>query len=237
MDMQSRDATAFGRIGWDPRLAQTSDWGTPSDREATLRDLLPTFRNEARINPEGAIRRLLVAVEHEARLAAEVESMRILASLPRVDGADTRRECAICLDTDSGDDASSQEEGQSNEGPRSATGWLKLPCGHVYHEACLGNWFRQSNHRITCPLCRIDVGTAVDSTSSSAEARESQVEPQESGESDVMDNGSTAPVAPTGLTQEDSDQQPTEEQGAMPTPDSTVSAASPSSSVELTGPT
>merc|ERR1711982_78806 len=139
----------------------------------------------------GAIRRLLIAVEHEARLAAEEESTRILAALPRVDGPGTCRECAICLDTEQVSEGSGSADTAlvttAADATASATGWLKLPCGHVYHESCLGNWFRQSNHRSTCPLCRIDVGTAVDGTLSSAEVRDPQVERQESLESDVID--------------------------------------------------
>jgi len=189
-NIQNGDATAFGHMGSNPQPVQTDPWFNTSDREATLRDLLPTFHSEARVNPEAAIRRLLLAVEHEARLEADVESTHILAALPRVDGSGTCRECAICLDTDSDGEAS----------------WLKLPCGHMYHESCLGNWFRQSNHRSTCPLCRIDVGTAVDSTLSSAELREPQVEHQESHESDVIDIGSPTPVASLWLAREDSGQ-------------------------------
>lgn len=217
VNIQSSDATVFGRLGSNPQPVQTGGWVNTSDREAALRDLLPAFHSEARVNPEAAIRRLLVAVEHEARLAAEVESTRILAALPRVDGPGTCRECAICLDTDSGGEASGEDEERSGEASSSATGWLKLPCGHVYHESCLGNWFRQSNHRSTCPLCRIDVGTAVESTSSSAEVREPQVERQESQESDVIDTG----------------QQPAEEQNAGPVPESPVSPATSISATSI----
>jgi len=155
-NIQNDDATAFGHMGLNPQPVQTADWISNVDHEAMLRDFLPAFHDEARVNPEAAIRRLLLAVEHEARLVADVESTRILAALTRVDGPGTCRECAICLDTDNGGEAL----------------WVKLPCGHMYHESCLGNWFRQSNHGCTCPLCRIDVETAMDSTSSSAELRE-----------------------------------------------------------------
>jgi len=234
VNIQSSDATTFARTGSNSQPVQTGGWVNTSDREAALRDLLPAFHSEARVNPEAAIRRLLVAVEHEARLAAEVESMRILAALPRVDDPGTCRECAICLDTEeprhSGGEVSPEEEqvtggsasttaavsASAAPATASATRWLKLPCGHVYHESCLGNWFRQSNHRSTCPLCRIDVGTAVDSTSSTAEVIEPQIERQESHESDVIDTGSSTPEASLSLAREDSGQQPPENQGAAP---------------------
>jgi len=185
-NIQSSEATTFGRMGSNPQRVQTGGWVNTSDREAALRELLPAFHSEARVNPEAAIRRLLVAVERDVRLTAEAESTRILAALPRVDGPGTCRECAICLDTEQVSEGSGSAATAlavtAAAAPASATAWLKLPCGHVYHESCLGNWFRQSNHRSTCPLCRIDVGTAVDSTSSSAEVREPQVERQESHE-------------------------------------------------------
>jgi len=273
VNTQSSDATTSSRTESNPQPVQAGGWASTSDREAALRDLLPAFHSEARVNPEAAIRRLLAAVENEARLAAEVESSRILAALPRVDGPGTCRECAICLDTDSGGEASGEEQ-VSEEGSgssataleaaasaatasaatastatasaatasaatASATGWLKLPCGHVYHESCLGNWFRQSNHRSTCPLCRIDVGIAVESTSSAVEVREPQVERQESHESDVIDTGFPTPRASLWLAREDSGQQPPENQsnqGATPapTPESPVSPTAPASSVEAT---
>ncbi len=46
-------------------------------------------------------------------------------------------ECSICLEDDSGNGC--------NE--------YKLPCGHGFHEKCIGPWV--SRHK-TCPLCRAD---------------------------------------------------------------------------------
>jgi len=36
----------------------------------------------------------------------------------------------------------------------------RTPCGHFYHEACLGNWLE--NYAKTCPICRKDLELAID---------------------------------------------------------------------------
>jgi len=36
----------------------------------------------------------------------------------------------------------------------------KTPCGHFFHEQCLGKWLE--NHARSCPLCRLDLQEAVD---------------------------------------------------------------------------
>lgn len=50
--------------------------------------------------------------------------------------APIRHECAICLDELASEDTHA------------------LPCAHVFHENCIGRWFRQNQ---TCPTCRIRV--------------------------------------------------------------------------------
>ncbi|KAJ6914122.1 hypothetical protein NC651_016395 [Populus alba x Populus x berolinensis] len=45
--------------------------------------------------------------------------------------------CAVCM-----------------EGFQSGIGGKKVPCGHVYHEACISALL---SHRHSCPLCRCDI--------------------------------------------------------------------------------
>jgi hypothetical protein len=59
-----------------------------------------------------------------------VGSIPILKNIP--DSAE--QQCAICM----------------NEGSP-VLGWMKLPCGHLYHPPCARQWLRRQN---TCPMCR-----------------------------------------------------------------------------------
>mmetsp|Transcript_11814 Transcript_11814/g.22049 ORF Transcript_11814/g.22049 Transcript_11814/m.22049 type:complete len:132 (-) Transcript_11814:40-435(-) len=36
----------------------------------------------------------------------------------------------------------------------------RTPCGHFYHEACLGIWV--TDYSTVCPICRIDLQMAID---------------------------------------------------------------------------
>ncbi|CAK7337495.1 unnamed protein product [Dovyalis caffra] len=47
--------------------------------------------------------------------------------------------CAVCM-----------------EGFRSGIGGKKVPCGHVYHEACISSWLSHCN---SCPLCRCEISS------------------------------------------------------------------------------
>ena len=74
--------------------------------------------------------------------------------------ADTDEPCAICMsavaECDDGD-------GDSH--------FLKLPCGHAFHEECVQGWL---DNNPTCPNCRSELGAAADE----AEARVSRDEHQ-----------------------------------------------------------
>uniref|UniRef100_A0A7S1APB0 RING-type domain-containing protein n=1 Tax=Noctiluca scintillans TaxID=2966 RepID=A0A7S1APB0_NOCSC len=83
--------------------------------------------------------------EADAR-AKEAHATEVLAELSRVpwvpstdsaDGLNVEEECALCL-----------EEYHPHEEV------LKLPCGHIFHEACLGPWFARS---CSCPMCKADI--------------------------------------------------------------------------------
>lgn len=72
------------------------------------------------------------------RLSAEEEldvGLAVAAGVPHVDG-----ECAIC-----------QEHTRACEGNTTT-----LPCGHVFHSACIGEWFAQGRSVRSCPECRAD---------------------------------------------------------------------------------
>ena len=51
----------------------------------------------------------------------------------------SNKECCVCLDT--------QHVGQKA---------YKLPCGHLYHPACLLDWIKR---HCTCPVCRYELPT------------------------------------------------------------------------------
>lgn len=47
-----------------------------------------------------------------------------------------------------------EEEEEEQLGQAEICYLMKLPCGHVFHEACMDHWFHNGR---TCPLCRQDV--------------------------------------------------------------------------------
>lgn len=59
-------------------------------------------------------------------------------------------ECAICM--------VAYEDGESIK---------KTPCGHFFHEECLGKWLENAK---SCPLCRKDLQGAIDHEGTNAEA-------------------------------------------------------------------
>lgn len=78
---------------------------------------------------------------------ADVEGGRaILDTFPDAE-AEPGTVCAICID---------------EAGPESSEKWKKVPCGHMYHQACLAELV-QLPHRRSCPLCRLDLGCPGDS--------------------------------------------------------------------------
>ncbi|MBM3453737.1 MAG: E3 ubiquitin protein ligase [Bacteroidetes bacterium] len=54
------------------------------------------------------------------------------------------KECCICLD----DTAESHSQQQ----------WLGLPCGHIFHHACISRWLLTNE---TCPVCRLNIRVGV----------------------------------------------------------------------------
>ena len=54
------------------------------------------------------------------------------------------KECCICLD----DTAESQSQQP----------WLGLPCGHIFHHACISRWLLTNE---TCPVCRLNIRVGV----------------------------------------------------------------------------
>jgi len=131
--------------------------------EEALRGLLPAHSSSSSENIEAAIRRFLMAFEQEVQAAADDEISRLLAALPSVNKSARHRECPICME--SSEDGDSTEEGEccddkSDQDEHSdvpAKGWVGLPCAHIFHQECLRRWFRQSVHKRTCPLCRLDL--------------------------------------------------------------------------------
>ena len=76
----------------------------------------------------------------------EVEKavIEIVKNMPTAElsAAETEGECCICLSPFEVDPKTSYE-------PR------RLPCGHVFHTACLINW---GKIQVSCPLCREEFG-------------------------------------------------------------------------------
>lgn len=81
--------------------------------------------------------------EAEAQEMAELRAAEVLSALPRVpwEAAEhgENSECALCL-----------EEYKESEQV------LRMPCGHLFHEGCIGPWFAKS---LLCPLCQREVST------------------------------------------------------------------------------
>jgi len=112
---------------------RSSREGQTTSPQLLLRILESTMLSEAlRRSTEGEVNN-----DTAAQDAAEVRAAEVLSSLPRhrwdaSEQGDT--ECALCLE-----DYSQGEE------------VLKLPCGHLFHENCVGPWFAKS---LLCPLCQ-----------------------------------------------------------------------------------
>jgi hypothetical protein len=73
--------------------------------------------------------------------AAPAGTAMNLKSVTAAEASDGGDVCSICLDAFV----------TGGDKPK------KTPCGHFYHEKCLGNWFKVSR---TCPVCRVDVVNA-----------------------------------------------------------------------------
>ena len=61
------------------------------------------------------------------------------------------QECSICLVSYKGEFFQGNKQGNEN---RNGIVFIKLPCNHLFHEACIKEWFMYAN---TCPLCRAKV--------------------------------------------------------------------------------
>lgn len=90
----------------------------------------------------------------DARLLSDradvIGSKAILDSCPIVT-PESGSTCAICIDEADAD---------------CSIRWRKVPCGHVYHEACLAELI-QLPHRRSCPLCRFDLANVTESVGGS----------------------------------------------------------------------
>jgi len=64
------------------------------------------------------------------------QTYRMIAELPST----TSSECPICLSD-------------------AAIEYCRLPCGHAFHRECLFSWGRHQMTVVTCPLCRLSIGT------------------------------------------------------------------------------
>jgi len=115
-----------------PRSGREGRMASP---QLLLRILESTMLSEAlRRSTEGE-----AANEGAEQDAAEVRAAEVLSALPRVRweaSTEACSECALCLE-----EYSPGEE------------VLKLPCGHFFHESCVGPWFAKS---LLCPLCQQD---------------------------------------------------------------------------------
>ena len=56
----------------------------------------------------------------------------VYSTFPECGTDNERCECAICLNTHTG-------------------AWVVLPCGHIFHEPCISEWFRR---KMQCPICK-----------------------------------------------------------------------------------
>ena len=68
--------------------------------------------------------------------AAPKDTAKNLADVPVAD-LPTDDACSVCLDSFTG-----------------GGGVKRTPCGHLFHEKCLENWFKVAT---SCPVCRVDV--------------------------------------------------------------------------------
>lgn len=67
------------------------------------------------------------------------DRVRPLDAVAVVVAVSSNEECCICLDMD-------------NEQP-----WVGLPCGHMFHAACINRWI--ATQQPNCPVCRFDIRT------------------------------------------------------------------------------
>ena len=67
------------------------------------------------------------------------DRVRPLDAVAVVVAVSSNEECCICLDMD-------------NEQP-----WVGLPCGHMFHAACINRWI--ATQQQNCPVCRFDIRT------------------------------------------------------------------------------
>jgi len=115
-------------------------------------DYLSTFDNDHQLEEELAtLAAELATMQKHLQLKAQKELELALAALPRAEPTD-ECECAVCLEP-----LNTTDKGEHKDVACSC----RLPCGHAFHESCLGSWFQQSQHGRTCPLCREEFTTAV----------------------------------------------------------------------------
>uniref|UniRef100_A0A7S0FYF6 RING-type domain-containing protein n=1 Tax=Pyrodinium bahamense TaxID=73915 RepID=A0A7S0FYF6_9DINO len=147
--------TAAGRLSWLSRRRRQMDsvgeWrtgllfgedspyslGREGEPVVDIRDLLPFFPMQLRGATPGSS-------SGEPRPAGEQPDIlggkALLQSFPRAE-AEPGTVCAICID---------------EAVAECAERWLRVPCGHLYHEECLAELL-QLPHRRSCPLCRLNL--------------------------------------------------------------------------------
>lgn len=116
-----------------------------TDMSNVFCDYPPIMDNDRQLVEDPAV--FAARMESQLQLNGQKELALTLAALPRVEQA-VECECAICLEL-----LSTSGKGRHQDMGASC----RLPCGHAFHETCLGSWFLQSHHGRTCPLCREEI--------------------------------------------------------------------------------
>ncbi|GMN50620.1 hypothetical protein TIFTF001_019790 [Ficus carica] len=80
---------------------------------------------------------LTLPQDFPSRRASAVSNMSLAVDMPTVVVNAAVDACSVCM-----------------EGFRPGEGGRQVPCGHVYHQACIAKWSVRHN---SCPLCRCKI--------------------------------------------------------------------------------